>query len=163
MIFLARKQGAGHNDPSSSLAVLHPSWREQLPFQGKVAEAEAGCEEMLMPSGSEISLPVCLTISPKRMQVPRAGVDKKKKKIFFFLKSQLVNISAMKALWSLATTQLCSRNKIPTNEHGCVPIKLYLHKQELAGSDPQAFLCCAGPWLTSVAQLVPYAVVLPFP
>ena len=76
MIFLARKQGAGHNDPSSSLAVLHPSWREQLPFQGKVAEAEAGCEEMLMPSGSEISLPACLTISPKRMQVPRAGVDK---------------------------------------------------------------------------------------
>ena len=83
LIFLARKQGAGHNDPSSSLAVLHPSWREQLPFQGKVAEAEAGCEEMLMPSGSEISLPVCLTISPKRMQVPRAGVDKKKKNFFF--------------------------------------------------------------------------------
>lgn len=52
-----------------------------------MAEAEAGCEEMLMPSGSEISLPACLTISPKRMQVPRAGVDQKKKKkkeIFFF-------------------------------------------------------------------------------
>ena len=48
-----------------------------------MAEAEAGCEEMLMPSGSEISLPVCLTISPKRMQVPRAGVDKKKKNFFF--------------------------------------------------------------------------------
>lgn len=69
--------------PSSSLALLHPSWREQLPFQGKVAEAEAGCEEMLMPSGSVINLPVCLTISPKRMQVPRAGVDKKKKNFFF--------------------------------------------------------------------------------
>ena len=80
LILLARKQEAGYNDPSSSLAVLHPSWREQLPFQRKVAKAEAGCEEMLMPAGSEISLPACLTISPKRMQVPRAGVDKKKKK-----------------------------------------------------------------------------------
>lgn len=36
---------------------------------------------MLMPSGSAINLPVCLTISPKRMQVPRAGWTKKK--IFF--------------------------------------------------------------------------------
>ena len=57
-----------------------------------MAKAEAGCEEMLMPAGSEISLPACLTISPKRMQVPRAGVDKKKKNFFYFLKSQLVNI-----------------------------------------------------------------------
>ena len=49
-----------------------------------MAKAEAGCEEMLMPAGSEISLPDCLTISPKRMQVPRAGVDKKKKKFLLF-------------------------------------------------------------------------------
>lgn len=72
-----------------------------------MAEAEAGCEEMLMPSGSVINLPVCLTISPKRMQVPRAGVDKKKK-FFFFLKSQLVNILGFLGhMVSVATARRC--------------------------------------------------------
>ena len=70
--------------PVPLLLYYIPAGREQLPFPGKVAEAEAGCEEMRMPAGSEISLPACLTISPKRMQVRRAGVDQKKKKIFFF-------------------------------------------------------------------------------
>ena len=69
----------------------------------------------------------------------------------------------MKALQSLVTTQLYSQNKIPTNKRGCVPIKLYLHEQELAGSEPQTCLCFAGPWLTSVARFVSDAVVLALP
>ena len=93
--------------PVPLLLYYIPAGREQLPFPGKVAEAEAGCEEMRMPAGSEISLPACLTISPKRMQVPRAGVDKKKK-FFFFLKSQLVNILGFLGhMVSVATALRC--------------------------------------------------------